>query len=229
LFFTLTFIVSIFIAKLLRYLLEEDVLSRMKLAPGVAFSVSTIVYYIILLLGFFLAVSSAGVDLNKFTILMGALGVGIGFGLQNVVSNFISGLIMIFERPLKVGDIIEVGTLSGKVQKIGIRASTLKTFDGAEVVVPNGTLISTELVNWTKTDQLRRIEILIGVAYGTKPDTVIDILKKIPLNHSDVIKNKPPVVLFKGFGESSLDFSLRFWTSNFGQWLELQSVMLLRK
>jgi small-conductance mechanosensitive channel len=221
--FFITFSVSILIAKFLRYSLEEDVLTRMQLSPGIAFSVSIVVYYIILLLGFFLAVTSAGFDLDKLTILIGALGVGIGFGLQTLVNNFISGLILIFERPIKVGDVIEVGSLSGKVLRIGIRASSIRTFDGAEVIVPNGNLISAELVNWTRSDQLRRMEILVGVAYGTKPERVIEILEKIPLNHPDVLKETPPVVLFKGFGESSLNFSLMFWTSNFDKWGSIQS------
>ena len=118
----------------------------------------------------------AGIDLNSFALLAGALGVGIGFGLQDIVKNFISGLILIFERPIQIGDAVQVEELSGRVKQIGIRSSTIKTWEGAEVIVPNGNLISNKLVNWTLSDQLRRIDIKIGVAYGTDVKLVMQTL-----------------------------------------------------
>jgi small-conductance mechanosensitive channel len=158
----------------------------------------------------------------------GALGVGIGFGLQNVVNNFISGLILIFERPIQIGDVIERGDLLGIVKKIGIRASMIRTFAGAEVIVPNGELISREVTNWTLSDKVRRIEIQVGVAYGTDPTKVLTILKNLTTNSEDILDNPEAMVLFNGFGASSLDFELRFWTANSEGWLQLKSDMTVK-
>jgi small-conductance mechanosensitive channel len=174
-----------------------------------------------------IAVSAAGIDLSKFALLAGALGVGIGFGLQNIVNNFISGLILIFERPIQIGDVIELSELRGTVNRIGIRSSTIRTFSGAEVIVPNANLISNEVVNWTLSDKMRRIEIPVGVAYGSDPNQVLGILKTLARNHESVLKVPEPFVLFRGFGDSSLDFELRFWTGDFNTWMELQTQVTL--
>jgi small-conductance mechanosensitive channel len=182
-----------------------------------------LVRYSILAAGFLIAVAAAGIPLSNFAIILGALGVGIGFGLQNVVNNFVSGLILAFERPIQIGDTVEVGPLLGEVRQIGIRASTVRTFDGAEVIVPNGDLISAQVVNWTLSDQRRRIRLPVGVAYGTDPQRVIDLLQEVASRHEDVQKDPEPVVLFKGFGESSLDFELRFWTSAYERWVQVSS------
>ena len=117
-----------------------------------------------------IALAAAGFQLSELAIIIGALGVGIGFGLQNVVNNFVSGLILMFERPIQPGDVIEVSGTSGKVREIGMRATTLTTFEGADVVVPNGTLLSEKLINWTLSDMNRRLDVNVGVAYGTRPE-----------------------------------------------------------
>ena len=127
-------------------------------------------HYAILLVGFFFAVAAMGIDMTKFTILAGAFGVGLGFGLQNIVNNFVSGLVLLFERPVHVGDMIQVGEREGRLRHIGMRASVIRTLEGSEVIVPNGQLISEEVLNWTLSDQQRRLEIPVGVAYGTDPD-----------------------------------------------------------
>jgi small-conductance mechanosensitive channel len=147
-------------------------------------------------------------------ILFGFLGVGIGFGLQNIFNNLVSGLILAFERPIQVGDIIQISTLNlmGEVKEIGIRASIVRTFDGAEVVVPNGNLISNEMINWTLSDNRRRQEIIVGVAYGTDTNKVLEILNVLISDHENILKNPAPLVIFLGFGESSLDFRVLFWT-----------------
>jgi potassium efflux system protein len=161
--------------------------------------------------GFLFAIAAAGVEMNKLAILLGALGVGIGFGLQNIFNNLVSGIILAFERPIQEGDIIEVGELWGTVKEIGIRASTVFTFDGAEVIVPNGNLISKELINWTLTNQQRRVEVTVGVKYGTDTEKVLAILRKVAAEHKEILKEPAPLALFTGFGESSLDFRLLFW------------------
>jgi small-conductance mechanosensitive channel len=139
--------------------------------------------------------------------------VGIGFGLQNIVQNFISGLILIFERPIQVGDTVEVDSLLGQVKDIGVRASNVITYDGAEVVVPNSNLISNNLINWTLSDSRKRVEIKVGTAYGTDPNLVLELIKNVAMDHPDVVRDPEPRALFEGFGDSSLDFRLLFWVN----------------
>lgn len=214
---------SIVLSRIIQTVLEEDVLVRLKLAKGMPHTIAVMVRYSIITLGVFLAVSAAGLPLQNLSILLGAFGVGIGFGLQNIFNNLVSGLILLFERPIQIGDTIEVGELIGNVKSIGIRSSNVRTFDGAEVIVPNGQLISNEVVNWTLSDQTRRIEVIAGVAYGTDPHKVKSLLTKELENHPDIIKKPEPVVLFSNMGESSLDFRLLFWTANIGSWLHIKS------
>ena len=210
--FGLVLTAAILISRGVRLLLEEDVFPRMRLGRGIPVMITTTVYYAILLFGFFVALGMAGVDLNRFTLLAGAFGVGIGFGLQNIVNNFLSGLILLFERPIHPGDTIEVGGVSGIVKNIGIRSSTISTGDGADAIIPNATLISEKLMNWTLSDPWRRIEISIGVAYGSDLQKVMEILLAVAAADSNVLKDPAPAVVFQGFGESALNFGLRVWT-----------------
>jgi len=158
-----------------------------------------------------LAAGAAGLGSTQLAVVFGALSVGIGFGLQNVVNNFVSGLILIFERPIKVGDRVETGSHLGMVTRIGIRSSTVRTFDGAEVVVPNGDLISKEVINWTLSDQVRRVEVLVGVAYGSDPHRVVEVLRAVAVANEKVLDDPEPQVYMVGFGDSSLDFRLLVW------------------
>jgi len=135
------------------------------------------------------------------------------------VNNFVSGLILLYERPIRVGDVIEVGTASGTVTHIGIRSSTIKTFQGAEVVLPNSNLVSNQLTNWTLSDQVRRVEIDVGVAYGSDVVKVQEILLLAARGHVDVLSDPAPLALFTGLGDSALTFQLRFWTAQFGQYV----------
>ncbi len=192
---------SISISRIIRFFLADDVFTRMKLKKGVPGAISLMLRIIIITIGFLIAVAAAGVQMEKLAILLGAFGVGIGFGLQNIFNNLISGIILAFERPINEGDIIEVGALMGIVKEIGIRASVIKTYDGSEVIVPNGNLISNELINWTLSDQRRRGEIRIGVAYGTEPQKVIDLLLEAAGSNERVLENPKPWAIFLGFGE----------------------------
>jgi small-conductance mechanosensitive channel len=209
-------------ARIVGALLEEDVLPRTRLGRGIPHAISRTTIYAISVLGVVMAFGAAGIDLSKVTVLAGALGVGIGFGLQNVVNNFISGLILLYERPIQIGDTVEVGPLTGEVKRIGIRSSTLRTFQGAEVIVPNANLIQEQVVNWTLSDRQRRIELPIGVAYGTDPQRVIDILLGAANSVPEVNEDPAPLALFRGFGDNSLDFELRCWTG-FENYLPIQS------
>jgi small-conductance mechanosensitive channel len=194
-----------------RIFVEGELLSRTKLSRGVSAAISVTIRYFVVSLGIIFALSAAGIELSKFSLIAGALGVGIGFGLQNIVSNFISGLILIYERPIQSGDTIEVENLMGRVKKIGIRASNVVTYDGAEVVVPNSNLISNQLINWTLSDNKRRVEIKVGVAYGADPNVVLKLLKKVALDNDEVLKDPEPRALFDEFGDSSLNFRLLYW------------------
>jgi small-conductance mechanosensitive channel len=225
--FGVTVAAAFLLSRVLRFLLEEDVYPRVALGRGVPYAISSLLHYVILFGGFVLAVFAMGVDLTRVTILAGAFGVGIGFGLQNVVNNFVSGLIMLFERPMKVGDTVQVADVIGSVQRIGIRSSTLRTYEGAEVVVPNATLISDRLTNWTLSNTRRRVDLKLGVAYGTDPHKMIELLLSVARGHRDVLAYPPPAALFLGFGENSLDFELRCWTESFDDWVEIRSQLAL--
>jgi len=200
------------VSQLTRFILDTDVLPRMDLPRGVPATITRLNHYAIMVVGVMIAATAAGLDFSRLTLIVGALGVGIGFGLQNVVNNFVSGLILLFERPIRVGDKVQVGELSGTVKKIGMRASVVATWEGAEVIVPNANLISSEVINWTLSDNRRRMEIPIGVAYGTDPAQVIELLVGLAREHPDVLNDPEPKTIFTGFGASSLDFELRAWT-----------------
>ena len=211
--FVAVLVVATIIARGLRAALRDDVLARMHLGRGVPDAAAGIASYLVLALGFVFAAGAAGLDLSRLALVAGALGIGIGFGLQTIVANFIAGLILLFERPVKPGDTVEFDGLRGIVQSIGMRASIVRTFQGADVIVPNQDFIAGRVVNWTLSDQTRRVEIPVGVAYGTNPPEVITLLTDTVGKHAKVLERPAPTVLFSGFGESSLDFEIRLWTS----------------
>jgi len=211
--FAVTVWASFMISRLLRFILEEDVFPRLTLPRGVPSAITIGLHYSVLLLGFFLAIAATGADLGKTTILAGAFGVGIGFGLQNIVNNFISGLILIVERPILPGDSVQIDTLYGEVKRIGLRSSTVRTWEGAEVIVPNGNLISSQVINWTLSDRQRRLDVHVGVEYGNDPEEVVRVLVAAAANVPSLMEHPEPTVLFLGFGDYSLDFQLRVWTA----------------
>ncbi len=221
--FGITVWLAFVLSRFVRFVLQEDVYPRVTLAGGIPYAISTMAHYVILLFGFFFAIAALGIDLTKFSILAGAFGVGLGFGLQNIVNNFVSGLILLFERPVKVGDTVQIGEHQGDLKRIGLRASVLRTLQGSEVIVPNGHLISEEVINWTFSDQQRRLEINVGVAYGNDPAEVIKLLTNAVSDHSAVLKEPPPSCLFLGFGDNSLDFQARAWTSETARWVAVKS------
>jgi len=209
--FILTLVLGYLVATVLRVILGKEILPRLKLSSGLPNAIATITHYVLLVLIFLLALAAAGVELSKFTVLTGALGVGLGFGLQNVVNNFVSGLILLFERPVRIGDLLEIGGVSGAVTKIGFRSSTLHAFDGSDLIIPNATLISQQVVNWTLTGTRRRVVLNIPVAYGNDPAQVRDLLGKTMAAHPEVLRFPVPMVLFHGFGNNALNFEIRFW------------------
>jgi len=211
----------------LQALLMEKVLNRGQMDAGARISVTRLVHYALVLVGFLIALSTLGFELQNITIIGGALGVGIGFGMQAIVNNFVSGLILLFERPIKVGDVIQLSDgQQGKVLHLGLRATTVQTFDRAEIVVPNGDLISNQVTNWTLGDRGMRLSIPVGVAYGSDVETVMHELLAVATENDQVLDNPKPVVLFLNFGASSLDFQLRAWIAEFSDRRIIQSALI---
>lgn len=223
----LLFGVAIWIAhitsRVSRFVLEEEVFPRVHLAPGLHYSISKTLHYAILILGFFAGVGLLGFDLSKLTILAGAFSVGLGFGLQNIINNFVSGLILLFERPIKVGDVIQIDTTEGVVEQIGIRASVVRTTNGSEIIMPNAKLISDPVTNWTFSRRQRLIVIPLSVAPGTDSQKVIDALKTAAETHHAVLKDPPPQALFIDFAGGVLRFELRVRTNKFEDWSVIRS------
>jgi small-conductance mechanosensitive channel len=209
--FFAVFLTAVLISRMTRFVLTEEILPRIRLPRGVPGAVDVLSRYGIMLIGFLIALAAAGVDFSKLTLLISALGVGIGFGLQNVVNNFVSGLILVFEHPVQVGDFVEVGTTFGEVRKIGFRASVLRTPDGADVIVPNSEMTGSRVINWSLFDRLSRISIPVGVAYGTDPARIIDILVEIARKHPAVLADPAPMAVFDRLGDSALNFTLLCW------------------
>ncbi len=226
--FAIGVVIAVSVARFIRFALDEDIFPRLKVASGKAGAASRLIYYVLLVLGFLFALASAGFELSQLTLLISALGIGIGFGLQGIVNNFVSGLVVAFERPFQVGDMIEVGPLMGRVRTIGLRASTIRTYDGAELIVPNANLISGELINWTLSDRKRRIDIPVDVAYGSDMQQVREILTKVAAEHPNAMDDPEPWALFRGFGDDGLKFELRFWTPDADERLRTFSEVALQ-
>ncbi|WP_161971804.1 mechanosensitive ion channel family protein [Algoriphagus kandeliae] len=176
----------------------------------------------VIIIGFFIALTAAKIPLDRITIVLGALSVGIGFGLQTIINNLVSGIILAFERPIQIGDEIEVGMNKGTVKEVGIRASKILAYDGSEIVVPNGDLLSQSLINWTLSDKRRRIELIIGVSYESDMKKVKTLLTDA-LIKNNILKSPPPRVFMQNFGDSSVDFRLLFWVESMDVWLEIRS------
>ncbi len=223
----LAFIVTVLVAYLLstfiRFVLQEELYPRIGVDRGLSYAISSLLHYTIVALGFVLGVAALGVNFTQVSIMAGALGVGIGFGLQSVVNNFVSGLILLFERPIHVGDTVQVGDLLAEVRRIGIRASTVRTRQGADIIVPNAQLITERVTNWTLSDRLRRIDLPVGLNYGADPRKAIQVLEVVARRQPNVLQKPAPRCLFIGYGDSSLNFQLRAWTDQFDDWQLISS------
>lgn len=209
----LILIVAIFFvaSKYIRRLLQRRVLSHLKLDEGAQFVILRLTHFILITIGILLGFNVVGIELTSLVVIFGLIGVGIAFGLQNITSNFVSGIILLFERPVSVGDYIEVGEDMGQVRAINMRATTIVTRDNITLIVPNSSFIENTVTNWSVGDPKVRINIPVGVAYGSDTDLVSRLLTKIAQDHPEVRSDPEPDVLFKGFGDSSLDFELRIW------------------
>ena len=211
----LIFLFAIVVSRLLRRMLSRFSRSRKSINEAAIYTLGRVSHYFILTVGFFLAASSLGINLSNLAIIAGALGVGVGMGLQNVVNNFVSGLILLFERSLKVGDFVELSSgVMGTVREISIRSTLITTNDNVDIVIPNSEFISSSVTNWTMKDAICRLRIPFGVAYGTNKElvrkAVLEAADKVKLHVSNVPQRRPQVWLVN-FGESSLDFELVIW------------------
>ena len=221
--FALTIWITLLLSRFLRFILEEEIYDRFHLARGSAYAVSTLAHYVVLIVGFYAAIAVIGADMTKFAILAGAFGVGIGFGLQNIFNNFVSGLILLFERPVQVGDVIEVSGQTGVVRRIGIRASIITLADNSQLIIPNGQLISDKVTNRTISSRQKRMELNIRVAYGSDPDHVLTLLKTTAAAQPKVSKEPPPDAVLKEFGSDALVFVLGFVTDDVAHFPFVQS------
>ena len=204
------------VARNLPGLLEVLVLSKMHLAQGSAYATTTLLSYLLAGIGIVSTLSTLGVSWDKLQWLVAALSVGLGFGMQEIFANFISGLIILFERPVRIGDVVTIGNLSGTVSRIRIRATTITDFDRKDIIVPNKTFITGQLVNWSLSDTVTRVTIKVGVAYGSDLDLVKKLLYKAAQDNPRVLKDPEPQVFFLNFGESTLDHELRIHVRDLG-------------
>lgn len=211
---TSTLILSL-AASALNKVIAYRLLSKSQIELGVRIALGSIVKYLLLVIGFIIILQTAGINLSSLTILMGALGVGIGFGLQNITNNFVSGIIILLERPIKVGDRIEVDKVSGNVVDISMRATEILTNDNISIIVPNSQFISQTVINWSHTNRSVRFNFPVGVSYREDPQEVKQVLLDIAMDNPGVLKNPRPDVLFFEYGESAMNFNLRVWTREY--------------
>ena len=214
---------SLLISRVLRFFLNEEVYERVQLAPGLPYAISTMLNYLVLLVGFLVALGVLGVDLTKITIVAGAFSVGLGFGLQNIINNFVSGIILLFERPVKVGDVIQFGDSIGEVRRIGIRASIVRTREGSDIILPNGNLISNPVTNWTYADRRRAVEVTLTVAAGPDPNHIIQLLKNAATKEPATEDQPAPEVYITGITAAGLSVVVRAWTHRYEDWIEVRS------
>jgi small-conductance mechanosensitive channel len=205
-------VVLIYLSAKLKQLLISRLLRRTKLDAGAQDAIGTITRYLILFVGFLIILQTVGINLTTLNVLAGAVGIGVGFGLQNIANNFISGLIILLERPIKVGDRIEVDDVNGRVVSIGARSTTVRTNDNIAIIVPNSKFISENVINWSfGTDRLR-FKIPIGVGYDSDVDRVEELLIEAATENPNIESEPAPSVRFTEFGENALNFELRVWT-----------------
>jgi len=210
-------VILVWLSRRLRSFLVNKVLIRYNDDIGVRQAIAAIARYIFFVLGLFVVIHASGIDLSGLALIGGALGVGIGFGLQNITNNFVSGIVILLERPVKVGDRIEVGGTTGDVVNISARATTVVTNDGISVIIPNSELVSTRVTNWSLTGKMVRFKVPVPVAYGTDQDTVLKLLMEVAAEDQNVATDPPPSIRLKEFGQGAIIFELVIWTSKLMQ------------
>jgi small-conductance mechanosensitive channel len=202
------------VSRILRDMVLVRFFSYMKIDPGTQFTFSRVIHYLIMVVGVVFGFQTIGIDLSGLAVIFGFLSVGIGFGLQNITSNFVAGLILLFERPINVGDRVQIGDLEGDIDEIKIRATRIQTVDNISIIVPNSEFVSSNVINYSHGDPKIRINIDVGVSYNSDLDLVLRTLKEIAKEEPEVLNKPEPDVLLRNFGDSSWDMRLRVWISN---------------
>jgi small-conductance mechanosensitive channel len=211
---TVLFLIGLgIVSGMVRRFLLQRALIRTSLDEGQRYAFAHIMGYVVFLFGLLVGLQLVGLDLSNLVLLGSAIGIGLGFGLQNIANNFVSGIILLTERPVRVGDRVEVGGTNGDVVRIGARSTWVRTNDNVVIIIPNSEFINNRVTNWTVNDRQVRFNIPLGVSYGSDPERVREVLLEVAGRHPDVLKDPAPQILFKGFGDSSLDFHLRVWTT----------------
>ena len=205
---------AFWVSRLLRGMLRRNVFRRTHLTIGTQETIGRILHYIIMLLGVFIAIQQIGVDLTTLAAISAVLMVGIGLGLQNITSNFVSALILLFERPVQVGDFVEVGGVQGRIRAIKTRSSVVETLDNVSIIVPNSNFITDNVTNWSYRDSKVRIHVSVGVSYGSDVDLVAETLLQVGRGHPEVLLNPEPTIQFLEFADSTLNFDLLVWIND---------------
>ena len=205
---------ALWISRLLQRMLRRNVFRRMHLNEGTQVTICRILHYVIMLVGIFIATNQVGISLTTLAAISAVLMVGVGLGLQNITGNFISTLTMLFERPVQVGDFVEVSDAQGRIRRINIRSSVVETLDNVSIIVPNSNFISQNVTNWSYRDSKARIHVPVGVSYGSDVDLVAETLLQVGRAHQEVLLNPEPTVQFLEFGDSSLNFDLLVWIND---------------
>ena len=209
--FVLFIVVFALLGRLVRVLLQKKVLKRFNIDEGLLYTLAKVSQYIVFLIGLFFSFQFIGLDLSSLAVVFGLLSVGIGFGLQNLTSNFVSGLIVLFERPISVGDRIAVNDIEGDVTEIKMRSTTIRTLNNVSIIVPNSDFVSKEVINYSHSNRIYRLDLPVGVSYGSDLDKVLDTLREVGRQHSRVLDNPEPEVHLKEFGDSSWNMELRLY------------------
>jgi small-conductance mechanosensitive channel len=210
-------------SRLLQRVLRAHLFSRMRIDQGMQYTLTRIIHYLVMIIGAVVAFQFIGIDLTGLAVIVGFLSVGIGFGLQNITSNFVAGVILLLERPIKVGDRIMVGNQEGDVVEINMRSTTIRTLNNVAVIVPNSEFVSSKLENWSYGDETVSVDVNVGVSYESDLETVIRSLREVAAEHPEVLKNPAPDVLHTGFGDSAWNMRLRIWLEDSQRHLEVHS------
>ncbi|MEH6503786.1 MAG: mechanosensitive ion channel domain-containing protein [Cycloclasticus sp.] len=219
----IVFLILLFVTRLIQRLLEKKILPKTKMDASIRQSITQVLGYVGLIIALMAGISTMGFDLTNLALIAGALSVGIGFGLQSIVSNFVSGLILLFERPIKVGDWVITNSGEGIVKKISVRATVVETFDRTSIIVPNSEFISSSVKNWTHADKIGRVIINVGVSYSSNPQQVQDILLELISSNNEILNNPKPTIYFKDFADSALIFEIRFFIRNIREVFDISS------
>jgi len=211
--FFLSIIIFYFLSKLLRRFLKRRILTHLNLADAAQFVILKLIHYGMMIIGILIAFNLVGIQLTSLAVGLGVLGVGIAFGLQNITSNFVSGIILLFERHVNVGDYVSVENIIGKVHSINIRSTTIITPDNTVLIVPNSRFIEGTVTNWSVIDPKIRICVPVGVSYGSDTELVTTLLLKVAADNKEVVSEPHPMVVFRGFGDSAFNFELWVWIS----------------